>query len=702
MAFDDSQVNRTHLQNASSAATYLDTSHKTAGQPNNEYTYNTLTPGRVATLEAPASPAEASPSRAARRAHNRRLARARAKAERAARHSDNTSSPLAEVTQLAEATDSNSDQCGFDSHPGHNTPTHAGASSPARNTDTTAASTPSPTNGASDRHRDTQISPRRTLAPAPRLSYTRRRANLGRFRLVPRFAAAITGLFTTPAPHHNQGQDNDQAPTTTGNRDGDEDLHGPDLPDTHTRILAAGINLLVNTTCRARTAWSVRGELTAWRTAMTDLPDTFDDAVDTLTVFEDRLIAQLHHDINHLAPTIRRLNANQPSPTCWALPVPTTALRSTWTGRGLWITAAMDCLNTTLGTPKQQRSHTNRLSLVTALAHSATGHGRNVTASNHTIATRAITTYGCTLAISTAIRRLQQITSTLRTHNLMITHAHGRYLTSTERCAAYAHHGHRQTRAANTSDLTLPNHLHPTPQPPSPRPAYATRLTHRLHARDQQESKTSPYSYTHRFSSSLGNHRVAHRRATAREHRPIPHPEALRGPSGHPAGATHNTNTPHTTAPTSHQQAHTCPDTPTPARKTPSLRAWRIADDLTRVVDGCAAANGPYAALVGPDKNQCRLVTLARLIDTHTPSWASTRDVMRSIAHTATSKTTGHIALGLPRHRTTLPHNPTGWLTTLITHLTWHDTNNHPTWNTTATAFGVTWNGTRHKWQARG
>ncbi|WP_342011657.1 hypothetical protein [Corynebacterium bovis] len=522
------------------------------------------------------------------------------------------------------------------------------------------------------------------------MSYTRRRANLGRCHLIPRFAHAVTGLFTTG--HHNHNQDQDP----TGNGNGD--VHGPDLPPTHARALAAGINLLVNTTARARSSWSIRGELTAWQAAIPTLPHDFTDAVDTLTVYEDRLIAQLHHDWTTLTPTIDRLNHNQPSPTCWALPAPTTAPRSTWTGRGRWISAAMDCLTHTLGTTKQHRSHTNRLALVTALAHSATGHGCNITASNRTIATRAITTYGCTLAISTAIRRLQQITSTLRTHDLMITHARGRYLTSEERCAAYAHHGHRQTRAANTSDLTLPAHLRPTPPAPTPRPAYAHGLNHRLAARNQQESKTSPYSYTHRFSSSLGSHRGAHERAHAREHTPIPHTEAQWGPSGHPTGATHQGHTPSPKAPTGHTGAYACPDTPAPARKTPSLRAWRIADDLTRIVDGCAAANGPYAALVGPGTNQCRLVTLARLIDTHTPTWAGTRHVMQAIAHATTSQATGYIALGLPRHRAQLPHNPTGWLTTLITRLTWDDTDNHPTWHTTAQAFGVTWNGTRHRW----
>ncbi|WP_125175114.1 hypothetical protein [Corynebacterium bovis] len=526
------------------------------------------------------------------------------------------------------------------------------------------------------------------------MSYARRCANLGRHRLIPRFATAITSLFTTS--HHNQDKNQDQGTTT------DSKSSSPDLPDTHARELAWGINLLINTTRRARTSWYVRGELAAWRTAIPDLPDTFDDAVDTLTVYEDRFIDQLHHDWATLAPTIRRLNRNQPSPTCWALPAPQTATRGTWTGRGLWISAAMDCLTHTLGTTKQKRSHTNRLALVTALAHSATGQGRNITASNHTIATRAITDHGCTLAISTAIRRLQQITSTLRTHDLMVTHARGRYLTSTERCAAYTHHGRRQTRAANTSDLTLPNHLRPTPPSAAPRPAYAHGLAHRLAARDQHESKTSPYSYTHRFSSSLGSHRGAHTRANAREHRPIPPSEAPWGPSGRPTAASHGTNTAHTTAPTGHTGDHTRPDTPAHSKQTPSLRAWRIADDLTRVVDRCAAANGPYAALVGPGTNQCRLVTLAHLIDTHTPSWASTRDVMRAIAHTATSKTTGYIALGLPRHRAQLPHNPTGWLTTLFTKLTWHDTDQHPTWHTTATAYGVTWNGTRHRWTPNG
>ncbi|WP_125185702.1 hypothetical protein [Corynebacterium bovis] len=518
------------------------------------------------------------------------------------------------------------------------------------------------------------------------MSFARRCANLGRHRLIPDFATAITSLFTTP--HHNQDQD----PTTT-----DSKSSSPELPDTNTRALAFGINLLVNTTCRARSAWSVRGELAAWRTAMPDLPDDFDDAVDTLTVYEDRLIAQLHHDIDHLTGTISRLNRKQPSPTCWARPA-TKPVTDTWTGRTQWITHACNHLDQTMRGPGMACSAANRHALVTALAHTAQPNGHNLTAAHKTIAGHAISDHGCTLSLSTATHRLRVIRYLLEDAGLHHTDAQGGHMKAEERLAAYAHHGGRQTQCGNTAHLTLPDHLRPTPQPPSPRPAYATGLTTRLAARDAAQVRKYTYSYTHRPLSLTDSHRVAHPRATAREHTETPISEATQAPGGRPTATTHQEHTPSPTAPTSHQEAHTCPDTPTPPRKTPSLRAWRIADDLTRVVDGCAAANGPYAALVGPGKNQCRLVTLARLIDTHTPTWAGTRDVMRSIAHQATSQATRYIALGLPRHRTTLPHNPTGWLTTLFTKLTWDDADQHPTWHTTATAFGVTWNGTRHKW----
>ncbi|WP_125196424.1 hypothetical protein [Corynebacterium bovis] len=530
------------------------------------------------------------------------------------------------------------------------------------------------------------------------MSFGRRCANLGRHRLIPDFAHAITGLFTTTP--HNQDQDQDQA-TTTGNHDSDGDVHGPDLPDTHTQALAAGINLLVNTTARARSSWSIRGELAAWRHATPDLPDDFDDAVDTLTVYEDRFIDQLHHDWATLTPTILRLNRNQPSPTCWARPA-RTPVTDTWTGRTQWITHACNHLNHTMKGPGRACSPANRHALVTALAHSVQADGHDLTAAHRTIAERAITTYGCTLSLSTATHRLRVIRYLLEDAGLHHTDAVGGHLKAEERLAAYAHHGHRQTQCGNTAHLTLPNHLRPTPPTPNPRPDYATGLTTRLTTRDAAQVRKYTYSYTHRFLSLTSSHRGAHERAHAREHTPIPHTEALQGPTGNPTGTTHQENTPSPGAPTRHRQAHTCPDTPAPARKAPSLRAWRIADDLTRTVNGSAAANGPYAALVGPGKNQCRLSTLARLIDTHTPALATTRDVMRAIAHQATSHTTGFVALGLPRHRTHLPHNPTGWLTTLITNLTWHDHDQHPTWHTTAQAFGVTWNGTRHKWQARG
>ncbi|WP_125187532.1 hypothetical protein [Corynebacterium bovis] len=551
----------------------------------------------------------------------------------------------------------------------------------------------------SKRHCDTPSASHRRLSASPRLSYARRRANLGRHRLIPDFAHAITSLFTTtPTPHHNHNhaQNDDQDPTT-GNHDSDGDVHGPDLPDTHTRALAAGINLLINTTARARTAWSIRGELAAWRHAIPDLPDDFTDAIDTLTIYQDRFIAQLRHDWATLTPTIRRLNYNQPSPTCWARPA-RRPVTGTWTGRGLWITHACNHLDHTMRGPGMACSAANRQALVTALAHSAHADGHDLTAAHKTIASRAITTYGCTLSLSTATQRLRTIRRLLTRAGFHHTDAIGGHLKAEERLAAFAHHGHRQTHCGNTAHLTLPAHLRPTPQPRSPRPAYATGLTERLAAREAAHVRKSTYSYTHRFLSLTGGHRGAHPRATAREQRPIPPSEALWGPGVDPTTTTHQQHIPSSTASTGHREAHTCPDTPTPRRKTPSLRAWRIADDLTRTANGSAAANGPYAALVGPGKNQCRLITLARLIDTHTPTWAGTRDVMRAIAHTATSQTTGFIALGLPRHRAQLPHNPTGWLTTLITNLTWHDHDQHPTWQTTATAFGVTWNGTRHRW----
>ncbi|MEL4183506.1 hypothetical protein MTQ17_09720 [Corynebacterium bovis] len=469
-----------------------------------------------------------------------------------------------------------------------------------------------------DRHCDTQPITHQRQTITPRLSFARRCANLGRFRLIPSFAHAITGLFTTtPNPHH----DRDQNQGTTTDNDGD--VHGPDLPPDHTRALAAGINLLINTATRAQSAWSIRGELAAWRHAMPDLPDSFDDAVDTLTVYEDHFINQLHHDWTQLTPTI--------------------------------------------------------------------------TAAHRTIADRAITDHGCTLSLSTATHRLRVIRYLLENAGFHHTDAHGGHMDARERLAAYVHHGGRQTQCANTAHLTLPAHLRPTP-PASPHPAYATDLAERLAARDAAEVRKYTYSYTHRPLPLTDSHRVAHKRAHAREHPEIQLSEALQGPSGHPAAASHSTNTAHTTAPTGHTAAYACPDTPAHSRKAPSLRAWRIADDLTRTVNGCTAANGPYAALVGPGTTQCRLTTLARLIDTHTPDWATTRDVMRAIAHHATSPTTGHIALGLPRHRNHLPHNPTGWMTTLITRLTWNDTDHHPTWHTTATAFGTTWNGTRHRW----
>ncbi|MBB3116943.1 hypothetical protein [Corynebacterium bovis] len=485
-------------------------------------------------------------------------------------------------------------------------------------------------------------------------------------------------------------------------------------------LTAGHLARIHNAARMANTATSRRGQLAAWRTVL-DLPDDFHTAKEQLDHYATQLADEITTARQDLITAANHLNRTQTAPGSWSLPIDPDTPRGTWAGRDHWITCATAACNTARTHKHLQASAATTEALIRARADYLDPAGHNGTAATATIVTRAIERHGATITPATGARYLRAITTILATAGLLIIHARGRHLHTVERFAAHAWHGHVQKAAGNVVDATLPNHLRPTSPAPATRPAWAHGLTDRLATRDNHDhtapkppetgtptdpaiapdsghtttpaatsrnGKSSTYTCGYGLSCSLGSHRVAHARARAREHHltPTGHTEpdhrATRGDLTPASGG-----------------AQTQQNAPAKAPKTaPSLRAWRIADDLTRVVNGCGAANGPYARLVGPEKNQARLPHLARLIDTHTPCWATTRDVMRAIAHAATSQTTGHIALGLPRHRAELPHNPTGWLTSVFTRLDFTNPEQLPTWTRTADAFGVTWNGTRHHW----
>lgn len=489
-------------------------------------------------------------------------------------------------------------------------------------------------------------------------------------------------------------------------------------------LTAGHLARIHNAARMANTATSRRGQLAAWRTVL-DLPDDFHTAKEQLDHYATQLADEITTARQDLITAANHLNRTQTAPGSWSLPIDPDTPRGTWAGRDHWITCATAACNTARTHKRLQASAATTEALIRARADYLDPAGHNGTAAAATIVTRAIERHGATITPATGARYLRAITTILATAGLLIIHARGRHLDTVERFAAHAWHGHVQKAAGNVVDATLPNHLRPTSPAPATRPAWAHGLTDRLATRDNHDhtapkppetgtpentpadptgdpnhghtttpaatsrnGKSSTYTCGYGLSCSLGSHRVAHPRARAREHHPTP--------TGHTEPdhrATRGDLTPASGGAQTQQNA------PAKAPKTaPSLRAWRIADDLTRVVDGCGAANGPYARLVGPEKNQASLTHLARLIDTHTPCWATTRDVMRAIAHAATSQTTGHIALGLPRHRAELPHNPTGWLTSVFTRLDFTNPEQFPTWSRTADAFGVTWNGARHHW----
>lgn len=418
----------------------------------------------------------------------------------------------------------------------------------------------------------------------------------------------------------------------------------------------------INAARAALSAYSARGQLASWRKALPFLPDSYVDAVDYLDVYAESLANGLRTEITAIAPTIAHLNADQPSPMCWARPVQLDAngkrkKRGCWTSRQSWFSYAdAEVANQTCG-PGRSISEHNRHALLHALMAYVDQNGRNLTASHRTIAKLARAEYGCTLSEATAEQRVRTIQRILKRAGFLIVLEQGGHLTSTERLAAEVHHGGRQTRCGNTCDLNLPEHLRPIPPPAPNGPAHMENLGSRLQDRDRKSTKKSTYTVGSGFQYSTGTTWVAHPRAYAREH---------------PENSSSTTKT-----------------------ITPSLRDWRIADALTRRGTYSAAENGPYAHLIGSSPSQMALNQLAVLIAVLVPPDVDIKLLLRGLAHAATARSTGFIALGLG----TKPRNARAWMTTVLRSIDWNQRESFPSWSATTQAFGIYWYGDRHQWQ---
>lgn len=444
---------------------------------------------------------------------------------------------------------------------------------------------------------------------------------------------------------------------------------------------AGRLHRIANAARMARRARHQRGEIAAWRTVMLDLPDDFVDARDELEHFATRIADDINEARSAIEPVIQHLTGAQRSPTSFEITPLAPQRGHAWAGIQHWQQVAERIIDhaRATGTTVDCSPHNVR-ALLRALSGFLDANGKGCTASTATIVAAAIDRHGATCSPATGARRLRTITSILEDAGLLVRQAKGRHLNSIERMAAHIHHGHHQTRAANRWDAAMPAHMMPAPSPTPSGPSWATGLTARLAARDAAETtriavspgtavtcdscEPSTYPCWYGCLSSSCGHWGAHERAQARA----------------------NTE----------NNSQRKKETTDRARRTPiSLRARRIADDLTRTRTGLWLDSGPYSHLCGPESHQMTLTHLARLIDAHTPSWAGTRDVLGALAHTATSPATGHIALGLH----TRPDNAAAWITSVLSSIDWSEVDAFPAWSTVAEAFGLHWCGNRRHWE---
>lgn len=476
-------------------------------------------------------------------------------------------------------------------------------------------------------------------------------------------------------------------------------------------------------------AWSKRGQLADLRPIVADpdganvLPDDVVEAIELLQLHQDALVAIQHEKREAIDAHINFLVSAQRSPTSFELPdlraidPRNPDQRAVWATRAYWMTTATAVLEdhrtarATAGSP-YNASPVTVAALVAALADffDPTGHG--CTASTATIAERAITRHGATVSLSTARRALRTLTTALDELGFLVLVAAGRRLTALEQLAARAHHGGHQTHAANRWDATLPAYARPAtfaaPAVPTA-PAYATGLTERLETRNTARATADTRSATEPAPEATGESAQEPTQESTVEpaDSPVDNLAGQRLPCTYTVGTVFPT--PNGSSWVAHAGARAPENTDRhleeektgtdkPASAPISLRAWRIADDLSRDGVDHGLDAGPYRHLIGHNPGQMSLTTLARMIDQLTPTTATTREVLRGLVAAATSPTTGYVALGL----STRPRNAAAWWRTTLTRIDWTHSENFPAWSRTAEAYGLHWCGPRRAWTAVG
>lgn len=469
-------------------------------------------------------------------------------------------------------------------------------------------------------------------------------------------------------------------------------------------------------------AWSKRGQLADLRPIVADpdgtnvLPDDVVEAIELLQLHQDALVAIQHEKREAIDAHINFLRSVQRSPTSFELPdlraidPRNPDQRAVWATRAYWVATATAVLEdhrtarATAGSP-YNASPVTVAALVAALADFFDPTGRGCTASTATIAERAITRHGATVSLSTARRALRTLTTALDELGFLVLVAAGRRLTALEQLAARAHHGGHQTHAANRWDATLPAYARPsTPEVPTA-PAYATGLTERLETRNTARATADTRSATEPAPEATGE--SAQESTVEPADSPVDNPAGQRLPCTYTVGTVFPT--PNGSSGVAHAGARApentdfCPEeektrTDKTAAAPISLRAWRIADDLSRDGVDRGLDAGPYRHLIGHNPGQMNLTTLARMIDQLTPTTATTREVLRGLVAAATSPTTGYVALGL----STRPRNAAAWWRTTLTRIDWTHPENFPAWSRTAEAYGLHWCGSRRAWNPIG
>lgn len=534
---------------------------------------------------------------------------------------------------------------------------------------------------------------------SPATTQNQASAYLSKRRLRPRIAAELVSTAVHLPARHDSAESDWWARQTRAETVTAEDI---DAANEHARKIRR-ISNAGRTALRARTQ---RGQIAAWAKVI-DLPAAFVDARDSLEHYAAHYVDELTGARAEIQAVLDALIICQRSPGSWEIPAAPLARRGHWAGRDHWV----DMVDAALDNAREQGtvfdcSPHNIRALVRAMADYFDPSGRGCTAAAATIVAAAQEHHGATISESTGCRRLNTIRRVLEERDMLIVQAEGRYLRSIERMAARCHHGRSQTRAGYHLDANVPRRLLPAGTPPPPAPAWATGGRKRLAdshitvlpgmtvaeavvataiARcenpatctdDQQSTYTNSYW---RFFQT-GENWVTHARAHAPANNPYP-PISPRQPS-----------------PTPTESASPPGKDKRGAASGISLRARRIADDLTRHDPAHSLATGPYAHLLTCDDGRLSLNGLARLIDRLTPEWSGTRDVLAGLVHAASSPTTGHIALGTR----TRPEKPAAWMTAVLNRIDWDNPDEFPGRSTVDEAFGLTWNGSRRHWRPVG